>query len=128
MSAVVPQADRRTNTRLACNGLAVTLRVRGQWFNRPAHALDFSREGIALLWPQALAKDRQVFLNLALGTHTVEDLVGVVHTCTPHEEGYRLGILFRIESELQLDAPLIRQLVERMYRQSQGPRIGLAPA
>lgn len=69
-----------------------------------------------------------MFLNLALGSHTVEDLVGVVHNCTAHEEGYRLGILFRIESKLQLDAPLIRQLVERMYRQSQGPQIELATA
>ncbi|MEM1231652.1 MAG: PilZ domain-containing protein [Pseudomonadota bacterium] len=126
MSAAVPQADRRNSARLACNGLAVTLRVRGQWFSRPATALDFNAEGIAVLWPSPLVKDRLVFLTLALGAQSVEDVVGVVHNCTSHEDSYRLGIRFRLESELQLDAPLVRQNVQRIYRASRGTVMALA--
>lgn len=80
-----------------------------------------------MLWPAPLVKDRFVFLTLALGAQSVEDVVGVVHNCTPHEDGYRLGIRFRLESQLQLDAPLVRQSVQRIYRASRGAVMTLAP-
>ena len=123
MSAAVPQADRRSRVRNACDGLAVTLRVRGQWFTRPAVALDFSREGIALLWPNSLAKQRTVFLSLRQGELAIENLVGVVHNCTPHERGYRLGIRFRTDSELQLDSGLVAEHLQGLYEQMLGPTL-----
>lgn len=69
---------------------------------------------MALLWPQPLAKDRTVFLNIACGSEVVQDLVGVVHNCTPHPDGYRLGILFRPESSLQLDSSLVRERLQNL--------------
>ncbi|MFK7913197.1 MAG: PilZ domain-containing protein [Pseudomonadales bacterium] len=120
MSAAVSQADRRSKVRNACRGLAVSLRVRGQWFNRPATALDFTREGIGVISPTPLAKQRTVFITLSRGPLSAENLVGVVHNCTEHELGYRLGIRFRTESELQLDRPVALANLAALYQQTMG--------
>ena len=117
MSAAVPQADRRSKVRNACRGLAVNVRVRGQWFTRPATAIDFSREGIAVISATPLAKHRTVFVNLSRGPLSAENLVGVVHNCTAHELGHRLGIRFRTESELQLDRPVALAGLTALYQQ-----------
>lgn len=79
-----------------------------------------------MLWPNSLAKHRTVFLSLRQGNLAVENLVGVVHNCTAHERGYRLGIRFRTESELQLDPAQVVAHLHDLYDQMLGPGLPCA--
>lgn len=79
-----------------------------------------------MLWPNSLAKHRTVFLSLRQGNLAVENLVGVVHNCTAHKRGYRLGIRFRTESELQLDPAQVIAHLHDLYDQMLGPTLPCA--
>ena len=44
-----------------------------------------------------------VFLTLKLGSTQLERIIGVVHNCLNLKSGYRCGIRFRTQSDLQFD-------------------------
>lgn len=73
-----------------------------------------------MISPSPLAKHRTVFVSISRGALAVENLVGVVHNCTEHELGYRLGVRFRAESELQLDRPAAMANLAALYHQVMG--------
>lgn len=109
--------DRRTYPRREAPELAVTLRQRGQLARCRARVIDFNRFGMAVFTDRPLDKDRRLFISLRWEEIRLENVVGVVHNCIPHEpppagappedggnrHGYRCGIRFRTRSELQLD-------------------------
>jgi len=39
-----------------------------------------------------------------------------VHNCLAHSSGYRCGVLFRTQSELQFDRELVEAILERMEK------------
>ena len=106
--------ERRSFPRLAGQKLEVTVRQRGQLARSSAAVMDFNRFGIALLAERAFTKDRQVFISLRLDELILDNVVGVVHNCHPHEGGYRCGIQFRTRSALQLDQNLVEAVLMRL--------------
>jgi len=122
--------DRRTYPRREAPELAVTLRQRGQLARCRARVIDFNRFGMAVLTGRPLDKDRRLFISLRWEEICLENVVGVVHNCIPHEPpphddppedygkrpGYRCGIRFRTRSELQLDQHQIEADLMRLER------------
>ena len=68
-----------------------------------SRVLDFNRHGLAVHIDRPLPKDQLVFLSLDHDSVCVERVIGVVHNCLAHTGGYRCGILFRTQSDLQFD-------------------------
>ena len=96
-------SDRRTLPRLIGRGLAVSLRQRGRLGRTSVTVLDFNRFGIAVLVAEPLDKEKQIFLSLKCGDVRLDNVIGVVHNCIAHDNGYRCGIQFRTRSDLQFD-------------------------
>lgn len=106
MTASHPTTDRRQFLRLEAAGMNVSLRPRGRLGAMPAEAVDFNRYGIAVRTAQPITRDQPVYLNLDYGEIRVDQLVGIVHNCVRQGDRYRIGIRFRLSSQLQRDRPL----------------------
>ncbi len=79
--------------------------------------LDFNRHGLAVFLDQPLTKHHAVYLNLQAGSRHLRDLIGVVHNCTAFAEGYRCGIQFRTDSNMQLDPDQVRETLELLEQE-----------
>ena len=95
--------DRRTFPRFTGDDLDIGLRRRGRLGRVPGRVLDFNRFGIAVPIEQRLAEDEEVFVTWRHAEARLDNVVGVVHTCSPQEDGFRCGIQFRIQSKRQFD-------------------------
>jgi hypothetical protein len=111
MTRTLTQSDRRQLPRTPGLALAVSLRPRGRLGSLTVQALDFNRYGIAVLCGQALMREHTVFLSVACDQLRVDQLVGIVHNCVHQGERYRIGIRFRLNSQLQRDRSLTERLL-----------------
>jgi len=100
-------AERRRLERFPAEDLDVTLRPHGRWRRLRVPALDFNRFGIALLVPRILAKHSEIHMRLKLGERCLQDVIGIVHNCLEHGDGYRCGIQFRTDSAHQFDPVIV---------------------
>lgn len=114
-------SERRARVREIANGLLVSLRRKGRLTRLQGNAIDFSRNGIAVLIDQPLPKDSLLYLTITGHNQRLDDVVGVVHNCIGLEEGYRCGIRFRTTSELQADQAIVEaglECLEQALRQA----------
>lgn len=101
--------ERRSQPRISGTTLVVRLRLKGKINRIPVQLMDFNRHGLGVVTDRPLPKDQLVYLTLEHPrplpetTVTLERVIGVVHNCLNHAEGYRCGIRFRTESALQFD-------------------------
>ena len=109
--------DRRRQPRFTGHALRAEVRVKGQLGRAAVDVLDFNRHGLAIHIDRPLPKDQLVFLTLDHGPISLERVVGIVHNCLARSAGYRCGILFRTQSELQFDRPLVEDALARMESQ-----------
>lgn len=96
-------AERRSKPRYPTDGLLVSVRRKGRLGLLEGLAQDFNRHGVALLVDQPLRKDTKLYVSLISGDMKVDNVIGIVHNCIALTDGYRCGIQFRTNSELQLD-------------------------
>jgi hypothetical protein len=95
-------AERRRLARWASRNLTVWVRPKGRLRRRQAHAVDFNRYGLALLSRLPLRIDQTVLVRLHHPQLKMNsNVVGVVHNCVRHDDGYRCGIRFRVTSRQQ---------------------------
>jgi hypothetical protein len=111
MNRLPTPSDRRQIPRIPAVALSVSLRPRGRFGSLAVEAVDFNRYGIAVLCPQALVRQHTVFLSVACAQLRVDQLVGIVHNCVHQGERYRIGIRFRLNSQLQRDRSLTERLL-----------------
>ena len=88
--------------------------MKGQFGRVDVQVLDFNRHGLAVHIERPLPKDKLVFLSLDHDNVCVERVIGVVHNCLAHTGGYRCGILFRTQSELQFDREQVEAGLARL--------------
>ncbi|MCZ6642692.1 MAG: PilZ domain-containing protein [Gammaproteobacteria bacterium] len=124
MSEQAFSRDRRTFPRFTGADLKIGLRRRGRLGRVPGRVLDFNRFGVAVQIAQRLAEDEEVFVTLRHAEARVDNVVGVVHTCSAQEDGFRCGIQFRIQSKLQFD----REQVEAALLSLERGFTGSAPS
>lgn len=106
--------DRRQQPRFTSDAFHAEVRVKGQFGRVDVQVLDFNRHGLAVHIDRPLPKDQLVFLNLDHDTVSLERVIGVVHNCLAHSGGYRCGIRFRTQSELQFDREQVEVVLEQM--------------
>ena len=102
-------AERRSKPRFPSDGLLVHVRRKGRLGQLEGLAQDFNRFGVAIVVDQPLPKDALVFITLCSGALKLDNVIGVVHNCTAVTGGYRCGIQFRTDSELQMDPVMTEQ-------------------
>lgn len=83
----------------------------------PGQVLDFNRHGVAIELDRPLPKHQLVFVSLDHGEISLPRVIGVVHNCLCRASGYRCGILFRTQSDLQFDKVQVESELARMERQ-----------
>ncbi len=111
MSSSRPFTERRALPRYRPTGLHVEVRRSGRLARTRAEALDFNRFGIGILIDQPIAKDKRIFISLRHGPRVLENVVGVVHNCIPHNGRFRCGIQFRTRSETQFDKDWVERVL-----------------
>ena len=97
----------------------VWLRRKGRLSRLEGPAIDFNRHGLAIVLDQPLPKDTNVFISLLCGDIRIDNVLGVVHNCISHEHGFRCGIQFRNNSQLQFDKPKVEKglrILEARFR------------
>lgn len=112
-------SDRRSAPRFATRDVTVYVRPRGQIAHLPAELVDFNHHGVAILLAVPLAKDKEVFIHLACGDVSLDDVVGVVHNCVHQGNVYRCGVRFRTQSRAQFDRRQVDSMllkIEAMVR------------
>lgn len=102
-------AERRVAPRFRSDGLLVGVRVRRRFGRLDGVAVDFNRYGVAFVLDQPLPKDKIVYVALSNGSMRIDNVVGVVHNCVAQAQGFRCGVQFRTNSELQFDIPLVER-------------------
>ena len=105
-------AERRAGPRFRSDGLLVGVRVKGRFGRLDGVAADFNRYGVAFVLDQPLPKDKLVYVTLANGSVRIENVVGVVHNCVAQTQGFRCGVQFRTNSELQFDVHLVERALK----------------
>ncbi len=103
MHAHTRAAERRHHQRFLPSVMTVRFRRRGALRQLAAAALDFNRHGLAMLAEVPLSKDQHLFVRLVHEGLETSTVVAVVHNCLRLEKGYRCGLRFRLNSELQQD-------------------------
>ena len=99
----VHSAERRALPRLEGQQISAFVRQKGSFSRLSVQVLDFNRHGAAVQLHTPLSREQVVFLTLKLGSMQLERIIGVVHNCLDLKDGYRCGIRFRTQSELQFD-------------------------
>ncbi len=103
-----PQAaERRALPRLEGQEISAFVRQKGSFSRLSVEVLDFNRHGAAIRLHTPLPQEQVVFLTLKHGATQLERIIGVVHNCLDIDSGYRCGIRFRTQSELQFDKAVI---------------------
>lgn len=121
MPQELPQ-ERRSQPRISGRTLVVRLRLKGKINRFPVQVVDFSRHGLGVVTDRPLPKDQLVYLSLehpgarTEPLMTLERVIGVVHNCLNHAEGYRCGIRFRTESTLQFDRHHVEASLDEIER------------
>jgi hypothetical protein len=87
--------------------MVACVRLKGQLARVPVEVIDFNRHGLAIRCTRPLPKDSLVFLSLNAGEQVLDRVVGVVHNCLGMDEGFRCGIRFRTQSDLQFDREMV---------------------
>lgn len=105
-SAKAPR-ERRVLPRFAGCGLSAYVRPRGSFSRLSVEIIDFNRHGAAVHVHQPLNSEQVVYLTLKHGGTHLPRLIGVVHNCVTLETGFRCGIRFRPQSDLQFDSVMI---------------------
>jgi hypothetical protein len=95
--------ERRALPRLDGQEIAAFVRQQGSFSRLSVEVLDFNRHGAAIHLHTPLPREQVVFLTLKHGNTQLERIIGVVHNCLDLKTGYRCGIRFRTQSELQFD-------------------------
>jgi len=95
--------ERRALPRLDGRQILAYVRPKGSLNWLSVEVLDFNRHGAAVQTHQPLAREKLVYLRLMHGMTRLERIIGVVHNCLPTDRGFRCGIRFRIQSDLQFD-------------------------
>lgn len=101
--------ERRSQSRISDAAISARLRLKGKITRIQVQVVDYNRYGLGVLLDRPLSKDQLVYLTLthpgaaASTTMALERVIGVVHNCLVHDQGYRCGIRFRTESSLQFD-------------------------
>ena len=107
-------AERRSKTRYPSQGLYVGLRRKGRLLRLDASAQDFNRFGVAALLDQPIPVESTVYLTIACGDLKIDNLIGVVHNCISQRNGYRCGIQFRTQSNLQFDGKQVECTLKQL--------------
>ncbi len=102
-------AERRSKPRYSTDGLLVSVRKKGRMGQLQGLAQDFNRHGLAMIIDQPLPKDATVYVCLVSGDLRLDNVIGVVHNCIGMAKGYRCGIQFRTNSDLQMDQEFTEQ-------------------
>ena len=78
--------------------------------------LDFNRHGITIELTQRLPMHKPLFVNLRYGRFDTEAIVATAHNCHALDagHGYRCGIRFRTESDLQLDREEVELALQKV--------------
>lgn len=100
-------AERRALPRLPGQQISAFVRRKGSFNRLSVEVLDFNRHGAAIQLHTPLPREQVVFLTLKLGSTQLERIIGVVHNCLDLKSGYRCGIRFRTQSDLQFDKAVI---------------------
>ncbi len=95
--------ERRALPRLEGQEISAFVRLKGSFSRLSVEVLDFNRHGAAIQLHIPLPREQVVFLTLKHGETQLERVTGVVHNCLDLKSGYRCGIRFRTQSELQFD-------------------------
>jgi hypothetical protein len=109
--------DRRRQPRFDGSGFRAEVRIKGQFSRMPGEVLDFNRHGVAIELDRPLPKDQLVFVSLDHGDISLPRVIGVVHNCLCRASGYRCGILFRTQSDLQFDKVQVESALAQMEGQ-----------
>jgi hypothetical protein len=100
-------AERRARPRLEGQEISAFVRLKGSFSRLSVEVLDFNRHGAAIHLHTPLPREQVVFLTLKHGATQLERIIGVVHNCLDLKSGFRCGIRFRTQSELQFDKAVI---------------------
>ena len=95
--------ERRALPRLEGQDISAFVRLKGSFSRITVEVLDFNRHGAASHLHTPLPLQQVVFLTLKHGATQLERIIGVVHNCLDLKSGFRCGIRFRTQSELQFD-------------------------
>ena len=95
--------ERRALPRLEGQDISAFVRLKGSFSRITVEVLDFNRHGAAIHLHTPLPLQQVVFLTLKHGATQLERIIGVVHNCLDLKSGFRCGIRFRTQSELQFD-------------------------
>ena len=108
------QSDRRSLLRYSTDKILVNLRPKGHFHQVSGQVVDFNRHGVAIVTSSAMPMDRFVFVTLQCGSIKAEKVVGVVHNSTRGDFGFRSGIRFRTQSQMQQDAERVETQLAAM--------------
>lgn len=102
-------SERRGSPRQPTEGILALVRRKGRLARLQGLAVDFNRFGMGLVLDQPIPKDTTVFLSLLGAGRRVDNVIGIVHNCSSQKNGYRCGVQFRTQSELQQDRCSVEQ-------------------
>lgn len=113
--------ERRALPRLDGRAISAFVRLKGTFSRQSVEILDFNRHGAAIHLHTPLPNEQVVFLTLKHGSTQLERIIGVVHNCLDTQAGYRCGIRFRTQSELQFDKAVTEDQLARLEGQLSDP-------
>lgn len=112
----VDAAERRALPRLDGQQIAAYVRRKGSFSRQSVEVLDFNRHGAAIHLHNPLPREQVIYLTLKLGATQLERIIGVVHNCLNLKSGYRCGVRFRTQSDLQFDRAAIENELVALER------------
>ena len=113
-------AERRALPRLDGQQIAAYVRRKGSFSRQSVEVLDFNRHGAAIHLHTPLPREQVIYLTLKLGATQLERIIGVVHNCLNLKSGYRCGVRFRTQSDLQFDRAAIEDELVALERRLEG--------
>ena len=116
----VDAAERRALPRFDGQQIAASVRRKGSFNRQSVEVLDFNRHGAAIHLHTPLPREQVIYLTLKLGATQLERIIGVVHNCLTLKSGYRCGVRFRTQSDLQFDRAAIEDELAALDRQLAG--------
>ena len=116
----VDAAERRALPRFDGQQIAAYVRRKGSFSRQTVEVLDFNRHGAAIHLHAPLPREQVIYLTLKLGATQLERIIGVVHNCLNLKSGYRCGVRFRTQSNLQFDRAAIEDELVALERRLEG--------
>ena len=112
--------ERRALPRQSAEAMTATVRPKGHLSRQAAQVLDFNHSGIAVVTARQLPTERPLFVSLVLDELCIDSVVAVAHNSCACQGGYRSGLQFRCDSELQLDSEEITATLKAMEAKLDG--------